>query len=82
MKTFNAKFDGRCAGCGGAIHAGEMIAWTKQNGKGISYHIECQPGRNGEESAVLAPVDDENAAYQDYLDYREYYKDETGWLKS
>lgn len=82
MKTFRARFDGRCAGCGGSVHEGEMIAWTRdpKTGKGVTYHIDCQPGRNGEESAP-APVDDENAAFQDWLAYREYYKDEKGWLK-
>jgi hypothetical protein len=76
MKTFRAKYDGRCAGCGGAIHAGEMIAWTKQNGKGVSFHINCQPGNQANGNGEPAPVDDENAAHKDYLEYCEYYKDE------
>lgn len=80
MKTFRAKYDGRCAGCGGNINVGDMIAWGKKDGKGISFHISCQPGSNGNEAAPVE-LDNENAAYEDWQAYREFYKDETGWLK-
>lgn len=38
MARFPARFSGSCAGCGGAIAAGEMIDYR---GKGTTRHVAC-----------------------------------------
>ena len=76
MRTFRAKYSGRCAGCGGGFNVGDMIAWTRKEGKGISYHVNCEPPPAPRQDGEPAPVDDENSAHQEYLADLEYYKDE------
>jgi hypothetical protein len=79
MKIFEARYDGRCAGCGGHISAGEKIAWTRVDGKGVSYHLDCQP-QNSNGNSQQSTAEEENPRYADYLAYLEYYKDEPDWF--
>lgn len=50
MKSFTAKYDGRCAECGDTIQAGDILCWDIA---GAAIHTDCG---KPETAAVVCPV--------------------------